>query len=191
MLPVISLSDTHMTERPLRYTNMHTLLQKMNTVPFPVFPGMWYSTCRGSSRRSAWSSFCINHSDCCCLTVRLTACNSTSASGYGVWGRRSQPESLHRLFILCTQPYIPSPLLRMSSSCGAADDWQSRQPHSSCTPCTWNSRFLLSHVYASSQCLSSSPLLSHPPPLLLLSAGSLPSLSLSRLYLNLPPFLAL
>ncbi len=52
--------------------------------------------------------FCINHSDCCCLTARLTACNSTSASGYEVWGQRSQPESPHRLFILCTQPYIPS-----------------------------------------------------------------------------------
>lgn len=40
MLPhisVISLSDTDMTEHPLRYTIMHTLLQKMKAVPFAVF----------------------------------------------------------------------------------------------------------------------------------------------------------
>ena len=74
-------TDTH-THTHI-HTRARTLPQMMNTVPFPVFSGMWYSTCRGSSRRSAWSSFCINHFDCCCLTARLTACNSTGASGYG------------------------------------------------------------------------------------------------------------
>lgn len=33
-ISLISLSDTHMTENPLRYTDTNTLLQKMNTVPF-------------------------------------------------------------------------------------------------------------------------------------------------------------
>lgn len=80
LLLSICLSDTHMTEHPLRHTqthmHMHTLLQKTQC-PFSMLSGMWYSTCRESSRRSAWSSFFINHSACCCLTARLTACNST------------------------------------------------------------------------------------------------------------------
>lgn len=75
--------------------------------------GIWYSTCRGSSRRSAWSSFCINHSDCCCcLTARLTACNSTSAQV--ATGSEDSSDHSQRAHIACsssahssTSPSLP------------------------------------------------------------------------------------
>lgn len=76
-ISLISMTDTDMTDHPLRYINIHDALKDESSA---FSWGMWYSTCRGSSRKSAWSSFCINNCGCCCLM----AGSSTNVSGYGV-----------------------------------------------------------------------------------------------------------
>lgn len=141
----------------------------MNTVPFPVFSGMWYSTCRESSRRSAWSSFCL----------------STSAAAYCEANGLQQHKWLQGLgtVITASQPSLPlHPLLT--------------SPHPHCPrflvcPVAVEQQITdnpVMHAKHMKQALSSLPcvrfqsasplLLSHQPPLLPICVGSLPSLSL-------------
>lgn len=107
------------------HTHAHTASNDEHCALSPVFSRRWYSTCRGSSRRSAWSSFCINHVACCRLTARLTACNSTPVE---VATRSEDSDHSQRAHIACSSsahsPIVPSlPVFRcVSSICGRAAD---------------------------------------------------------------------